>query len=89
MKKLDNIIKSIGADKLLHMVVAMDMILIGGKFGDISVLVTWFVLVILSLLKEYYFDAREEGNAPDLGDMWWALFGAFVSTIYYIIATHV
>lgn len=56
MKLTDDILKKIGADKLLHFAFAGWGVSAGLHFGVLAGAAVWLILTILSLLKEQFFD---------------------------------
>lgn len=57
MKLTDDILKKIGADKLLHFAFAGWGVSAGLHFGVLAGAAVWLILTILSMLKEQSFDS--------------------------------
>lgn len=79
----DRCLDRYGTDKILHFLLALCLILIGGHFGDIGIGVSLICAVLIELLKEFL-DAREKGNKFDMDDLIWGVCGNIFGVILYV-----
>ena len=68
MKKLNNLIERIGADKLLHLFLFAWVVSEAKAFGVTAMWVAYWLMAVLSITKEMWLD--------DKGDVEDALYGA-------------
>ena len=76
MKITDELIRRIGADKLLHFCVAGWLVSMAGYLGITFAIITSVLVIVVSVLKELYFDKEADWN-----DLVAALFGMTLSWI--------
>lgn len=75
LKKWNNFIERIGADKLLHFLLFAWIVAEAKMFGETTMWVAYFIMAVLSAVKEFLDDT------PDKNDFNWGLLGGGVSVI--------
>lgn len=78
LKKLNNLIERIGADKLLHLFLFAWVVSEAKQFGDVAMWVAYWLMAILSVVKEIWLD--EKG---DLDDALYGVAGGAISILLY------
>lgn len=81
MKLTDNLVKKVGADKLLHLLVGALSVAYAALFHWAVMLVVTVVLVALSVYKEYRLDCKEE-----IRDIYWCGIGILITWAVYAIS---
>lgn len=76
MKMLDTLISRIGADKLLHLFLFAWVVAEAKMFGDIAMWAAYWLMAILSVVKEIWLD-----NKGDMKDVLYGAAGGGVSVI--------
>lgn len=80
MKLTDKLVEKIGADKLLHFFVAAWLVSECKAFGIIAGFFGWIVVIILSAVKEHFFD-----DEPEPMDACAAAYGGIVSLLIGVL----
>lgn len=73
MKLTDKLVNKFGYDKLLHFFIAAWLVSECKAFGIIAAFFGWIVVIILSAVKEHFFD-----DEPEPMDACAAAYGGFV-----------
>ena len=81
MKLTDNLVKKVGADKLLHLLVGALSVAYAALFHWAVMLVVTVVLVALSVYKEYRLDIEEE-----LDDIYSCCIGMMLSWVVWALS---
>ena len=81
MKLTDKLVKKVGADKLLHLLVGALSAAYAALFHWIVMLVVTVALVVLSVYKEYKFDIEEE-----LDDIYFCCIGMALSWVVWALS---
>ena len=76
MKFTDNLIKKIGADKLLHFCVAGWVVSLAGYLGVTSMIIATIILILCSAVKEMWMDDK-----PDYYDVIAAILGIIITWV--------
>ena len=80
MKLTDKLVEKIGADRLLHFFVAAWVVSECKAFGIIAGFIGWIVVIVLSAIKEHFFD-----DEPEPMDACAAAYGGFVSLLIGVL----
>lgn len=80
MKLTTNLIEKFGADKLLHFLTTAWLVSEAKVFGINAMIITYFVVVILGIIKEIKLDEYRDNC-----DIIASAAGGFVSVMFYII----
>jgi hypothetical protein len=76
MKKLNNIIERIGADKLLHLFLFAWIVSEAKAFGVTAMWIAYWLMAVLSIAKEIWLD-----NKGDMKDVLYGAAGGGVSVL--------
>lgn len=76
LKKLNNLIERIGADKLLHLFLFAWVVAEAKQFGDVAMWAAYWLMAVLSITKEIWLD-----NKGDMKDVLYGAAGGGVSVI--------
>lgn len=79
MKKLNNFIKDIGVDKVLHFAFGGWAVSVASPFGVLAMAIMFAIIMILSIVKEKYLD--EEFDSGDINAAFLGCFTAFMAYI--------
>ena len=80
MRLTDKLVEKIGADKLLHFFVAAWLVSECKAFGIVAAFFSWIAVIILSAIKEHFFD-----DEPEPMDACAAAYGGFVSLLIGVL----
>lgn len=80
MKLTDKLVEKVGADRLLHFFVAAWLVSECKAFGIIAGFFGWIVVIILSAVKEHFFD-----DEPEPMDACAAAYGGIVSLLIGVL----
>ena len=83
LKKWNNFIERIGADKLLHLFLFAWVVAEAKMFGAVAMWAAYWLMAVLSIAKEIWLD--EKG---DLDDVLYGAAGGFVSVLMYLMAQY-
>ena len=80
MKFTDKLVEKVGADRLLHFFVAAWLVSECKAFGIIAAFFGWIAVIILSAIKEHFFD-----DEPEPMDACAAAYGGIVSLLIGVL----
>lgn len=80
MKLTDKLVEKVGADRLLHFFVAAWLVSECKSFGIIAGFIGWIAVIILSAIKEHFFD-----DEPEPMDACSAAYGGIVSLLIGVL----
>lgn len=80
LKKLNNLIERIGADKLLHLFLFAWVVAEAKAFGITAMWIAYWLMAVLSITKEMWLDDK-----GDLDDALYGAAGGMASILMYYI----
>lgn len=82
LKKWNNFIVRIGADKLLHFLLFAWVVAEAKMFGLTAMWVAYWLMAVLSIVKEIWLD-----NKGDMKDVLYGAMGGGISVLMYYLST--
>lgn len=80
MKRVNEWIERIGADKLLHFLLAAWVVAEAKQMGELAMWITFLLMILLSVVKELWLDDK-----GDVHDAHYSVAGATISAALFLV----